>query len=126
MSEINKEQVESQGLPGISTKEFVEFLMKQTGKSGEEVACLILNMYQADKELSLQAADSGDALTVADPYKTLIHSILTLGWGLVVDQDATEIEGLVIGTPDYIAGKIPSAGEALEELQERIKKDQEV
>lgn len=41
------------------------------------------------------------------PWCFLIASIRAIGWGIAIEKDRDEVEGLTIGTGDYMGRHIP-------------------
>ena len=50
-------------------------------------------------------------LVKISPYHFLIASVKELGWGVSVETDREMVEGLVIGTDEYIDRHIPKDDE---------------
>ena len=82
--------------------EFVNYVKEQTGKDWEELCYHLMSTLVTEDKWNQEMEDLGQKVDISHPLLVVTHCAMEMGWDIAVPKDSEVVNGMILGTPDYI------------------------
>lgn len=85
--------------------ELLKYMKEQTGKTYKELCLMFLGDMAASYEIEKNKQEEGikkDGNATPAPMRMIAACAMDLGWGLAIDSKRKNMDGIAIGTDEYL------------------------